>query len=160
MPAATAPAAAAPASTLYEVLGVAPDATLADIRQAYLRAAREHHPDRQPQQGQAQAQTQVRCWTGLDRERAWVGPDCCCAALHRLTHTNPPSPITNHPPKQRPPSPAVDDDDDGGSTAFLLIKEAWDALSDPAMRAAYDKGLAGRWGLCGVDGIERDGWTD
>lgn len=49
--AATAPAAADSSSstttTLYEVLAVPPDASLADIRQAYLRAARQHHPDRQ-----------------------------------------------------------------------------------------------------------------
>lgn len=32
--------------THYEVLGVAPTAPAADIRRAYLRLAREHHPDR------------------------------------------------------------------------------------------------------------------
>lgn len=32
--------------THYAVLGVADDATLAEIRRAYVRLAREHHPDR------------------------------------------------------------------------------------------------------------------
>ncbi|MDP9019592.1 MAG: J domain-containing protein [Actinomycetota bacterium] len=31
--------------THYEVLGVAPDAPAAEIRQAYVRLARQHHPD-------------------------------------------------------------------------------------------------------------------
>jgi curved DNA-binding protein CbpA len=31
--------------THYEVLGVAPDAGAAEIRQAYVRLARQHHPD-------------------------------------------------------------------------------------------------------------------
>ena len=31
--------------THYEVLGVSPDALTADIRRAYLRLARDHHPD-------------------------------------------------------------------------------------------------------------------
>ena len=30
----------------YEVLGVAPDAASSEVRRAYLRLAREHHPDR------------------------------------------------------------------------------------------------------------------
>ena len=32
--------------THYEALGIAPDATADDVRRAYLRLAREHHPDR------------------------------------------------------------------------------------------------------------------
>ena len=32
--------------THYEVLGVAPDATAAEVRDAFRRRAREHHPDR------------------------------------------------------------------------------------------------------------------
>lgn len=34
-------------TTLYEALGVGPNASLADIRRAYLQAARACHPDRQ-----------------------------------------------------------------------------------------------------------------
>jgi len=36
----------APAHDLYEVLGVAPSATTAELRRAYRRLALEHHPDR------------------------------------------------------------------------------------------------------------------
>lgn len=33
-------------ATLYDVLGVEPDADLADLRRAYLSLAQQHHPDR------------------------------------------------------------------------------------------------------------------
>ena len=35
-----------PASTHYEILGVPPAATSSEVREAYRRLAREHHPDR------------------------------------------------------------------------------------------------------------------
>src|SRR5512135_3538769 len=36
------------AKTLYDVLGVKKDATQAEIKKAYRKLAREHHPDRNP----------------------------------------------------------------------------------------------------------------
>jgi curved DNA-binding protein CbpA len=42
----------------YQALGVLPDASAADIRAAYLRLMREHHPDRRP--GDAAAEDAAR----------------------------------------------------------------------------------------------------
>lgn len=43
---------------LYEILGVAPTATAAEVKQAYVRLAKERHPDRFPDPGEkARAQT-------------------------------------------------------------------------------------------------------
>lgn len=39
--------------TPYEVLGVAPDASAAEIRRAYVRLARDHHPDHHAEGGEA-----------------------------------------------------------------------------------------------------------
>ena len=49
--------------THYEVLGVAPTAPVEDIRRAYLRLAREHHPDRhagRPPEASAAAEERMR----------------------------------------------------------------------------------------------------
>jgi hypothetical protein len=45
---------------LYDTLGVAPDATSADIRKAYFKLARELHPDKNRDDAQAHAKFQVR----------------------------------------------------------------------------------------------------
>lgn len=49
--------------THYDVLGVAPSASVEEIRQAYLRLARRHHPDRQaeaPVADRADAERRMR----------------------------------------------------------------------------------------------------
>ena len=57
-------------ATYYELLGVAPDASTTDIRDAYRRAARAHHPDRHGDQASARMAEVNRAWQVLsDPER-------------------------------------------------------------------------------------------
>ncbi len=58
--AAQAPAAQADAQPWHEVLGVRPDATTDQIREAYLRKSAEHHPDRLPDQAPEARETALR----------------------------------------------------------------------------------------------------
>jgi molecular chaperone DnaJ len=51
--------------TLYDVLGVAPDASASTIRAAYRRAAREHHPDRAGEQSSARMAAINAAWQVL-----------------------------------------------------------------------------------------------
>lgn len=55
--------------THYELLGVAPDATAADIRRAYLRAARRVHPDR-PGGDEERMRSINQAWTVLSDPEA------------------------------------------------------------------------------------------
>ena len=51
--------------TLYDLLGVESDASLASIRGAYRRAARLHHPDRAGEQSSAQMAQINHAWQVL-----------------------------------------------------------------------------------------------
>jgi hypothetical protein len=51
--------------TLYDVLGVTPDASTATIRAAYRRAAREHHPDRAGERSSARMAAINEAWAVL-----------------------------------------------------------------------------------------------
>lgn len=109
MPSAAATAPAAPAdssstTTLYEMLGVPPEASLADIRQAYLRAARQHHPDRQT------GQPKVGVREGrLNEITVVLGPVCAmldCALPCKAqvsSFTGFPTPYSMDSSGQRPP---------------------------------------------------------
>lgn len=54
-----------PVGTPYEVLGVAWDADVADIRRAYLKAARHHHPDIAGPEGDERMREINVAWTVL-----------------------------------------------------------------------------------------------
>ncbi|MDO9175611.1 MAG: DnaJ domain-containing protein [Actinomycetota bacterium] len=54
-----------PQRTLYDVLGVAPDAATNTIRQAYRRAARANHPDMHGEQSAARMAEINHAWTVL-----------------------------------------------------------------------------------------------
>ena len=51
--------------TLYDLLGVGADASAADIRAAYRRAAREHHPDRHGDRAAARMAEVNHAWEVL-----------------------------------------------------------------------------------------------
>lgn len=44
----------------YEVLGVARDATTAEIRKAYRKLALSHHPDKVPEEGRVEAESKFK----------------------------------------------------------------------------------------------------
>ena len=55
--------------SLYELLGVAPDASAADVRAAYRRAARAHHPDRHGEHAAARMAAVNAAWEVLGDPR-------------------------------------------------------------------------------------------
>jgi hypothetical protein len=111
--------------THYEVLGVAPDASAAEIRAAYLAKARRLHPDRQVGASAAQIAAAQRsmqevnaAWTVLSDPRARRDYD---------RSLRPPAAVTTPAarPSPRPSRPMVvldddDDDDDGPGLPFLV----------------------------------------
>lgn len=69
---------AAPRETLYEVLGIPHDSDAAEIRRAYLRLARDHHPDRADDAARGRSEERMRvineAWSVLgdpERRRAY-----------------------------------------------------------------------------------------
>jgi hypothetical protein len=75
--------------TLYELLGVEPDASTATIRAAYRRAAREHHPDRAGDRSSARMAEINRAWEVLGNPEARRQYDL---GLRTPTFTRLPSP--------------------------------------------------------------------
>lgn len=64
----------APIGTLYDTLAVGPDASAADIRAAYRRAARAHHPDRHGEASSTRMAEVNEAWSVLgdpSRRRAY-----------------------------------------------------------------------------------------
>lgn len=73
------------AVTHYEVLGVAPDASAAEIRQAYVHLARQHHPDyfagaTAGRRGEAERRMRAlnEAWSVLGDERRRAAYDRAC----------------------------------------------------------------------------------
>lgn len=107
--------------THYDVLGVAPTATAAEVRQAYLRLARRHHPDAHAgtsaelrRRHASRMQAVTAAWAVLGdsaRRRAYDA---------RLASTAPPTP-------DPPPAQHLDDGDMGAD-------ERWRADLDEAFR--------------------------
>lgn len=80
--------------THYEVLGVSDDATAAELRRAYLRLARDHHPDRHAEGAPAdlaRAETEMQrlneAWAALGDEAARARYDRDLASARRAAWT-------------------------------------------------------------------------
>jgi DnaJ domain len=61
----------------YGILGLTPGATLADVKKAYRKLARQHHPDRNnadPGAIETTPVTHLRGWYGERRPRPWQTP--------------------------------------------------------------------------------------
>lgn len=102
-----------PAASHYRTLGVAPTATAAEVRAAYLGLARRHHPDLHADPGaRARAETRMRAVN-----EAWaVLSDPVRRHRYDLTHRDPgPGGARPNGPHPAPPRRAwrpLDDDDD------------------------------------------------
>lgn len=119
-PPVSAPCGAAP-PTLYALLGVGPEASTEELRQAYRKAALAHHPDKA---AAAAAAVAAAAAAPAPQPAADTGGGSCGDV-------------------QQPDAQATTAA--GGEEAaerFLAVQAAWEVLADPAARAAYDRQLA------------------
>lgn len=103
----------------YETLGVRPDASAADIRAAYLRLARELHPDThldRPEADRRAAERHLqdvnRAWSVLRDDTRRRAYDRDRAAPPRTPSSGPPSGSSSGSAGSRPVPPRVEEDDD------------------------------------------------
>jgi hypothetical protein len=87
--------------TLYDVLGVAPDASASTIRAAYRRAARDHHPDRAGEQSSARMAAINDAWQVLGDPSRRAEYDLGLRE-HVFTRLSPDSPTTPAEPAYNP----------------------------------------------------------
>ena len=99
--------------THYDVLGVRPDATEQELRNAYRAAVLVHHPDKVPI-GQQAASDAVRPATAAKQQKA--ASDFASTALQGSTAS-------------------------GQDISFLQLQCAWQALREPKQRQKYDAAL-------------------
>ncbi len=103
----------------YETLGVRPDASAAEIRAAYLRLARELHPDThldRPEADRRAAERRLqdvnRAWSVLRDDARRRAYDRDRAAPPRTGSSSPGAPSGSASASQRPVPPRVEEDDD------------------------------------------------
>ncbi len=96
----------------YEVLGVDPSATAAEVRAAYLARARAAHPDRHASDPVAQRAAEERM-RAVNAAWALVGdPDARAAHDRRAGHVPPDGPVLARPSRSFTPLEADDPDED------------------------------------------------
>jgi curved DNA-binding protein CbpA len=99
----------------YETLGVGPDASAADIRAAYLRLARELHPDTHLDRTEAERRAAERRLQDVNRAWSVLRDDTRRRAYDRdraAPPRTPPAGSSPGPTASRPVPPRVEEDDD------------------------------------------------
>lgn len=124
--------------THYEVLGVAPTAPAEDIRRAYLRLAREHHPDRHGAATSGRAAAAEERMRAVNAAWAVLGDadrrsDYDRSLARGLDPADPARPPVDVPSSEFRPHRADDEDDD----------DSWRYEPDPYdPRTALGRGLS------------------
>lgn len=96
----------------YETLGVRPDASAAEIRAAYLRLARELHPDTHLDRPEADRRAAERRLQDVNRAWSVLRDDARRRAYDRDRAAPPRTPPSSGPAPSRPAPPRVEEDDD------------------------------------------------
>ena len=130
-------------STHYHVLGVPASATYNEIKSAYHRLARKHHPDKQQQQQQGKEDILDNA-TSSCRDSSSLST--MSPPLKSASSTQPPSNIDSNVAGSTTTtySDSKDDVGVGGGAAFFKFEQiqiAWECLRNEESRRLYDQSL-------------------